>query len=103
MALKGPIGTPIGKGFRSANVALRKALDLYAAVRPSQSLPGVKTRYEDVDLTVVRENTEGLYSGLEHWVVPGVAESIKVMTEKACLRISRYAFEYATGQRRATR
>lgn len=95
VALKGPIGTPIGKGFRSANVALRRALDLYAAVRPSRSIPGVKTRYEDVDIVVVRENTEGLYSGLEHWVVPGVAESIKVMTERACLRISRYAFQYA--------
>lgn len=95
VALKGPIGTPIGKGFRSANVALRKALDLYAAVRPSHSMPGLKTRYEDVDIVVVRENTEGLYSGLEHWVVPGVAESIKVMTEGACLRISRYAFQYA--------
>ena len=95
VGLKGPIGTPIGKGFRSANVTLRKALDLYAAVRPAHSIPGVKTRYEDVDIVIVRENTEGLYSGLEHWVVPGVAESIKVMTERACLRICQYAFRYA--------
>lgn len=95
IALKGPIGTPIGKGFKSANVALRQALDLYAAVRPAKTVPGIKTRYEDVDITVVRENTEGLYAGIEHLVVPGVAESIKVMTEKACTRISRFAFEYA--------
>lgn len=95
IALKGPITTPIGKGFRSANVALRQALDLYAAVRPSKSIPGVKTRYDNVDLTVIRENTEGLYSGIEHLVVPGVAESIKVMTDKACTRISRFAFEHA--------
>ncbi len=95
IGLKGPITTPIGKGFRSANVALRQALDLYAAVRPSKSIPGVKTRYDNVDLTVIRENTEGLYSGIEHLVVPGVAESIKVMTDKACTRISRFAFEHA--------
>lgn len=95
VALKGPIGTPIGKGFSSANVALRKALDLYAAVRPSRSLRGIKTRYENVDLVVLRENTEDLYSGIEHLVQPGIAESIKIVTEKACLRISRYAFELA--------
>lgn len=100
VALKGPIGTPIGKGFHSANVALRRALDLYAAVRPSRSIPGVKTRFKDVDVVVIRENTEGLYSGLEHWVVPGVAESIKVVTERACLRICRYAFEYAAANAR---
>jgi isocitrate dehydrogenase (NAD+) len=96
VALKGPIGTPIGKGFRSANVALRQALDLYAAVRPSKTVPGIPTRYDHVNITVVRENTEGLYSGIEHLVVPGVAESIKVMTEKACTRISRFAFHHAT-------
>lgn len=95
VALKGPIGTPIGKGFRSANVALRQALDLYAAVRPSKTVPGIPTRYDHVNITVVRENTEGLYSGIEHLVIPGVAESIKVMTEKACTRISRFAFEHA--------
>lgn len=95
IALKGPITTPIGKGFRSANVALRQALDLYAAVRPSKSIPGVITRYDNVNITVIRENTEGLYSGIEHLVVPGVAESIKVMTDKACTRISRFAFEHA--------
>jgi isocitrate dehydrogenase (NAD+) len=95
VALKGPIGTPIGKGFRSANVALRQSLDLYAAVRPSKTVPGIPTRYDHVDITVVRENTEGLYSGIEHLVIPGVAESIKVMTEKACTRISRFAFEHA--------
>jgi isocitrate dehydrogenase (NAD+) len=95
IALKGPITTPIGKGFRSANVALRQALDLYAAVRPSKTIPGVITRYDNVNITVIRENTEGLYSGIEHLVVPGVAESIKVMTDKACTRISRFAFEHA--------
>lgn len=95
IGLKGPITTPIGKGFRSANVALRQALDLYAAVRPSKSIPGVITRYDNVNITVIRENTEGLYSGIEHLVVPGVAESIKVMTDKACTRISRFAFQHA--------
>ena len=95
VALKGPIGTPIGKGFKSANVALRQALDLYAAVRPSKTVPGIPTRYDNVDITVIRENTEGLYAGIEHLVIPGVAESIKVMTERACTRISRFAFEHA--------
>src|ERR1044071_5527502 len=80
IALKGPVMTPIGKGFTSANVRLRKALDLYANLRPIKSLVGVKTRYEDVDLIVVRENTEDLYSGLEHEVVPGVVESLKIIT-----------------------
>jgi isocitrate dehydrogenase (NAD+) len=104
IALKGPIGTPIGKGFKSANVALRQALDLYAAVRPSKTVPGITTRYDNVNVTVIRENTEGLYAGLEHLVIPGVAESIKVMTEKACTRISRFAFEYArrTGATKVT-
>ena len=88
VALKGPITTPVGKGFQSVNVRLRKALTLYANLRPVESLPGVATRYEDVDLVVVRENTEGLYSGLEHEVVPGVVESLKIMTEHACERIA---------------
>ena len=95
VALKGPITTPVGEGFRSANVTLRQALDLYACVRPVRSLEGIRTRYEGVDLVVVRENTEGLYSGLEHRVAPGVVESLKVVTERACLRIARYAFELA--------
>jgi len=94
-ALKGPITTPVGEGFRSANVTLRQNLDLYACVRPVRSLPGVATRFEGVDLIVVRENTEDLYSGLEHRVAPGVVESIKVVTERACLRIARYAFVLA--------
>jgi len=95
VALKGPITTPVGEGFRSANVTLRQDLDLYACVRPVKSLPGVATRFADVDLIVVRENTEDLYSGLEHRVTPGVVESIKVVTERACLRIARYAFALA--------
>ena len=95
LALKGPTTTPIGTGHASANVALRKQLDLYANLRPVRSLPGVKTRYEDVDLVVVRENTEDLYSGLEHIVVPGVVESIKIITEKASTRIAEFAFKYA--------
>ncbi len=95
VALKGPITTPVGEGFRSANVTLRQDLDLYACVRPVRSLPGVATRFEGVDLIVVRENTEDLYSGLEHRVTPGVVESIKVVTERACLRIARYAFALA--------
>lgn len=104
VALKGPVATPIAGGFRSANVQLRQALDLYACVRPVRSLPGVPTRFEEVDLIVVRENTEGLYSGLEHRVAPGIVESLKVVTERACLRISRYAFDLATrlGRRRVT-
>jgi isocitrate dehydrogenase (NAD+) len=95
VALKGPLTTPIGGGFSSPNVALRKALDLYAAVRPVKSLHGVASRYEDVNLTVIRENTEGLYSGIEHLVQPGIAESLKITTERACLRICRYGMEYA--------
>jgi isocitrate dehydrogenase (NAD+) len=100
VALKGPTGTLIGTGLASANVGLRKALDLYASVRPVRSVPGVKTRYQDVDLVVVRENTEDLYAGLEHVVVPGVVESLKIITDKASSRIARYAFEYATTHRR---
>jgi isocitrate dehydrogenase (NAD+) len=95
VALKGPVTTPIGAGFASVNVRLRKALDLYASVRPIRSLPGVETRYGGVDLVIVRENTEGLYSGLEHEVVPGVVETLKIVTERACTRIADYAFALA--------
>lgn len=95
IAMKGPTATGIGSGQQSANVALRKRLDLYASLRPVRSVPGVKTRYENVDLVVVRENTEDLYAGLEHIVVPGVVESLKIITEKASSRICRFAFEYA--------
>lgn len=104
VALKAPITTPVGKGFTSVNVRLRKALDLYANLRPVQSLPGVPSRYENVDLVVVRENTEGLYSGIEHEVVPGVVESLKIMTRTACDRICRFAFSYARkrGRRKVT-
>jgi isocitrate dehydrogenase (NAD+) len=104
VALKGPVTTPIGIGFTSANVALRKALDLYACLRPSRTLPGVPSRYENVDLIVVRENTEDLYSGIEHQVVPGVVESLKVVTERACTRIAEFAFNYAraNGRKRVT-
>ena len=99
VALKGPTATPIGTGHRSVNVELRKTLDLYANLRPVRTLPGVKSRYDGVDLIVVRENTESLYSGLEHVVVPGVVESIKIITEKASTRIARFAFEYARDPR----
>jgi isocitrate dehydrogenase (NAD+) len=104
VALKGPTGTQIGAGLPSANVALRKGLDLYAALRPVRSVPGVKTRYENVDLVVVRENTESLYTGLEHIVVPGVVESLKIISEKASTRIARYAFEYSrkNGRKKVT-
>ncbi len=104
LALKGPITTPVGEGFRSANVTLRQALDLYASIRPVKSIPGLPSRFENVDLIVVRENTEGLYSGLEHRVTPGVVTSLKVVTERACLRISQYAFRLAerAGRRRVT-
>ncbi len=96
VGLKGPTATGIGGGLVSANVGLRKQLELYASVRPVKSIPSVKTRYENVDLIVIRENTEDLYAGLEHIVVPGVVESLKIITEKASTRICRYAFEYAT-------
>ena len=104
VALKGPQMTPVGKGFTSVNVGLRKALDLYANVRPVKTLPNVPSRYTDVDLVIVRENTEGLYSGLEHTVIPGVVESLKIVTEKATDRICRYAFEYAkaNGRKKVT-
>ena len=100
VALKGPVTTPIGGGFSSINVALRKHFELYANFRPIRNLPHIPTRYPDVDLIIVRENTEGLYSGIEHEVVPGVVESLKIITEKACLRISRFAFEYARKNKR---
>ncbi|HET7750302.1 MAG TPA: isocitrate/isopropylmalate dehydrogenase family protein [Terriglobales bacterium] len=100
VALKGPVSTPIGGGFSSINVALRKHFELYANFRPIRNLPHIPTRYPEVDLIIVRENTEGLYSGIEHEVVPGVVESLKIITEKACLRISRFAFEYARKNRR---
>lgn len=95
VALKGPLTTPVGKGFTSVNVGLRKALDLYANVRPVKALPNVECRYPELDLVIVRENTESLYAGLEHTVVPGVVESLKIITEKASTRICKYAFEYA--------
>jgi isocitrate dehydrogenase (NAD+) len=95
VALKGPVTTPIGQGFTSVNVGLRKALDLYANLRPVRNLPGVKSRYTDIDLVIVRENTEDLYAGLEHEVVPGVVESLKIITERASTNIARFAFEYA--------
>src|SRR3954470_15119627 len=98
--LKGPTATPSGTGFRSVNVELRQKLHLYANYRPARSMPGVPTRYEDVDLIVVRENTEGLYSGLEHEVVPGVVESLRVVTEAASERIARFAFETAVRENR---
>ena len=101
VAIKGPISTPIGPGFASINVALRKALNLYASFRPIKNLPGVKSRFENVDIIVVRENTEDLYSGLEHVVVPGVVESLKIITAEASTRIARFAFEYARRHQRA--
>jgi isocitrate dehydrogenase (NAD+) len=100
VALKGPITTPIGKGFTSVNVGLRKTLDLYANLRPVRALPNVPCRYPELDLIVVRENTESLYAGLEHIVVPGVVESLKIITEKASTRIARFAFEHARKERR---
>ena len=96
VGIKGPITTPIGTGFRSVNVSLRKALDLYANLRPARTIPGVASRYEDIDLIIVRENTEGLYAGVEHDVIPDVAaESIRIITRRATERIVRFAFEYA--------
>ncbi len=95
VALKGPVTTPIGKGFTSVNVGLRKRLNLYAAVRPVRNLPGVASRYENVDLVVVRENTEGLYSGIENEITDGVVQSLKIATRTGCTRISKFAFEYA--------
>ncbi|MBP1611773.1 MAG: isocitrate dehydrogenase, NAD-dependent,mitochondrial type [Acidobacteria bacterium] len=104
VGLKGPITTPVGGGFPSVNVALRKAFDLYANYRPARSMPGVPTRFADVDLIVVRENTEGLYSGIEHQVIPGVIESLRIITEAGSERILRFAFEVARreGRRKVT-
>ena len=95
VALKGPVTTPVGEGFASVNVELRRTFNLYANLRPIKNLPGVKARYQDIDLIVVRENTEGLYSGIEHEVIPGVVESLKIMTEKACTKIAKFAFDFA--------
>ena len=100
VALKGPVTTPVGGGFTSVNVGLRKALGLFANLRPVWNIPSVPSRYQGVDLVIVRENTEDLYSGLEHEVVPGVVESLKIITEQASTRIARFAFEYATQHRR---
>jgi isocitrate dehydrogenase (NAD+) len=104
VAIKGPITTPVGSGFRSVNVGLRQALELYANVRPAHSMKGVETRYEGIDLIIVRENTEDLYAGIEHRVGPDAAESIKIITRAASQRIARYAFEYAVrnGRRKVT-
>ncbi|HEX4961189.1 MAG TPA: isocitrate/isopropylmalate family dehydrogenase [Thermoanaerobaculia bacterium] len=104
VALKGPVTTEVGGGFKSINVQLRQALELYANLRPSRSLPSIPSRFEGVDIVVVRENTEDLYAGLEHTVVPGVVESIKIITEKASLRIARFAYDYARrhGRKRVT-
>ncbi len=100
LALKGPITTPVGEGFRSVNVTLRQTLDLYANLRPARSIKGVLSRYDDVDLVIVRENTEDLYAGIEHRVGKDAAESIKIITRGASERIARYAFEYALANRR---
>src|SRR6266851_2123671 len=104
VALKGPVTTPIGDGFTSVNVGLRKALDLFSNLRPVRNLPGVESRFQGVDLVIVRENTEDLYAGLEHEIVPGIVESLKIITERASTRIARFAFEYArtNGRKRVT-
>ena len=104
VALKGPVTTPIGEGITSVNVGMRKALDLYANLRPVKNIEGVASRFQGVDLVIVRENTEDLYSGLEHEVIPGVVESLKIITEKASTRIAKFAFEHAraNGRKRVT-
>ncbi len=104
VALKGPITTPVGKGFTSVNVGMRKALQLFANLRPVWNIPGVPSRYQNVDLVIVRENTEDLYAGLEHEIVPGIVESLKIITEAASTRVARFAFEYArkNGRKRIT-
>jgi isocitrate dehydrogenase (NAD+) len=99
-ALKGPVGTPIGKGFKSVNVTMRQKLDTYACLRRTKSVPGVETPFKNVDLIVVRENTEGIYSGIEHEVVPGVVETLRVITERASLRIAEFAFALAAKEGR---
>src|SRR5947209_3185974 len=100
IGLKGPITTPVGKGFTSVNVGLRRALDLYANLRPIRALPNIPCRNPTLDLVIVRENTESLYSGLEHEIIPGVVESLKIITEKASTRIARFAFHYARSEKR---
>ncbi len=100
VALKGPLTTPIGAGFTSVNVGLRKALDLFANLRPVYNLPGVSSRFQNVDLILVRENTEDLYSGLEHEIIPGVVESLKIITEKASTRVAKFAFAFARAHAR---
>ena len=100
VVLKGPLSTPIGKGHVSINITLRKMFDLYANVRPCVSIPGFKTRHDQVNVIVIRENTEGAYSGLEHEVQPGVVEGLTVITERASKRIAEFAFEYAKRHRR---
>ena len=104
VALKGPLATQVGEGFRSVNVALRKTFDLYANLRPMRSIPGVASRYRDIDLVVVRENTESLYAGIEHQIAPGVVESVKVITARASTRIAEFAFRFARehGRRKVT-
>lgn len=104
VALKGPMTTQLGKGFRSANVALRQKLDLYVNLRPARSYAGIRSRYEGLDLLVVRENTEGLYSGVEHWVGKDAAETIRIITRKGCERVIGFAFEYAraNGRKKVT-
>ena len=104
IALKGPLTTPIGSGFTSLNVRLRKHFNLYGVIRPIRSLPGIRTPFQNVEIVVIRENTEGLYSGLEHEVIPGVVESLKITTAVACERIARFAFDYALerGRRKVT-
>src|SRR3954470_5310975 len=104
VALKGPVTTPIGEGFTSVNVGLRKALELYANLRPVANIPGIPSRFSNVDIVIVRENTEDLYSGLEHQIVPGVVESLKIMTDDASTLIGRFAFEHAraSGRKRVT-
>ena len=100
VALKGPCTTPVGEGFTSINVKLRKTFNLYAAVRPVRSMPGVESRYKDVDLIIIRENTEGLYSGVENEVTPGVVMSMKVASKEACQRIATWAFRFANRRER---
>ncbi len=100
VALKGPVTTPIGGGHTSVNVQLRKKLNLYAAVRPVRTMPGIKTRFDNVELVIIRENTEGLYSGIENEIIPGVIQSLKIATEVACTRIARFAFDYAVARDR---
>lgn len=101
VALKGPVTTPVGSGHASVNVQLRKRLNLFAAVRPVRSLPGIQTRFKDVDLVIIRENTEGLYSGIENEIVEGVIQSLKIATHPACTRIARFAFDYAVSRHRS--